>query len=69
MADGRDALQASENLLRAELQTFDIGIGAVEDVISAFESNVSMAAEQFGNIATFNSKLAELSQRIGRDIG
>ncbi len=69
VADGRDALQASENLLRAELQTFDIGIGAVEDVISAFESNVSMAAEQFGNIATFNSKLAELSQRIGRDIG
>lgn len=67
--DGRAALRASENLLRAELQTFDIGIGSIEDVISAFKANVGMAAEQFGNIARFNSKVAELSQRAGRDIG
>jgi outer membrane protein TolC len=66
---GRAALRASENLLRAELQTFDLGIGDIEDVINAFKSNVGMAVEQFRNIATLNSKLAELSQRVGRDIG
>jgi outer membrane protein TolC len=69
VAAGGAALRASENLLRAELQTFDIGIGDIEDVISAFKSNVGMAVEQFRNVATLNSKLAELSQRVGRDIG
>jgi len=67
--DGRDALRASENLLRAEMQTFDIGIGDIEDVIDAFKSNVAMALEQFENIARLNSSIAELRWRIGRDLG
>jgi len=66
--EGRDALRASENLLRAELQTFDIGLGSIDDVIDAFQSNVTMAVEQLRNIAELNTKLAELSRRVGRDI-
>ena len=66
--DGRRALRASENLLRAELQTFDIGLGGIEDVIDAFKANVGMTLEQFQNIATLNSRIAELSLRVGRDI-
>lgn len=68
MEDGRRALRASENLLRAELQTFDIGLGGIEDVIDAFKANVGMALAQFQNIATLNSRIAELSQRVGREI-
>ncbi len=66
--DGRRALRASENLLRAELQTFDIGLGGIEDVIDAFKANVSMTLAQFQNIATLNSRVAELTQRVGREI-
>lgn len=65
---GREALQASENLLRAELQTFDIGLGDIETVIDAFESNVGMTVEQLDNIATLNTKLAELYRRVGLDL-
>lgn len=65
---GREALRASENLLRAQLQTFDIGLGTIEDVIDAFEANVGMTVEQLENIATLNTKLAELSRRVGRDL-
>ncbi|MDT8340327.1 MAG: TolC family protein [Longimicrobiales bacterium] len=64
--DGRTALRASENLLRAELQTFDIGIGNIEDVIDAFKSNVEMTVTQFRNLARFNTKVAELNRRAGR---
>ncbi|GMR12941.1 MAG: TolC family protein [Gemmatimonadota bacterium] len=68
MRDGRRALRASENLLRAELQTFDIGLGGIEEVIDAFKANVGMTLAQFKNIATLNSRIAELSQRVGREI-
>ena len=68
MQDGRRALRASQNLLRAELQTFDIGLGGIEDVIDAFKANVGMTLAQFQNIATLNSRIAELSQRVGREI-
>ena len=66
---GRRALRASENLIRAELQTFDIGLGGIEDVIDAFKANVGMTLAQFQNIATLNSRIAELSQRVGMEIG
>lgn len=66
--DGREALQASENWLRAELQTYDIGIGDIEDVISAFRANIEMRVEQLRNIAELNTAVAELSRRVGRDI-
>ncbi|MDT8369172.1 MAG: TolC family protein [Longimicrobiales bacterium] len=66
--EGQQALTASESLLRAELQTFDIGLGNIEDVISAFESNVEMTVEQFSNIERLNAMLTELSRRIGRDL-
>ncbi len=68
MLDGRRALRASENLLRAELQTFDIGLGSIDDVIDAFKANIGMTLAQFQNIATLNSRIAELSQRVGREI-
>lgn len=66
--DGRSALQASENWLRAELQTFDLGLGSIDDVIKAFDANVGMTIEQLRNIAKFNTLVAELSQRTGREI-
>ncbi len=66
--EGRDALQASENWFRAEMQTFDIGIGQIKDVIDAFQANVQMETQQLQNIAAFNVALAELSQRVGRDV-
>ncbi|MGI9625360.1 MAG: TolC family protein [Longimicrobiales bacterium] len=66
--DGRGALQASENWLRAEFQTFDIGISGIEDVIAAFQANIEMTTAQLQNIARLNTLIAELSQRIGQDI-
>jgi outer membrane protein TolC len=66
--DGEVALRASQNLLRAELLVFDLGTGFIDDVISAFEKNVAMSVTQFRNLERFNSKLAELSRRVGRDI-
>jgi outer membrane protein TolC len=66
--DGEIALRASQNLLRAELLVFDLGTGLIDDVISAFEKNVTMSVTQFRNLERFNSKLAELSRRVGRDI-
>ena len=65
---GDDALQASENWLRAELQTYDIGIGEIKDVIDAFQANVSMETEQLQNIAAFNEAVAEINRRVGRDV-
>lgn len=66
--DGEEALQASQNWLRAELQTYDIGIGDIEDVIDAFRSNAEMEVEQLRNIAAFNIAVAELSRRVGRNL-
>jgi len=64
--EGEAALQASENWLRAELQTYDIGIGEINDVIDAFQANVSMEIEQLRNIAAFNEAVAEIDRRVGR---
>lgn len=68
MEEGREALQASENWLRATLQTYDIGIGEIGDVIDAFQANVQMEVEHLQNIAEFNTAMAELSARVGRDL-
>ena len=66
--EGRTALQATENWLRAELQTYDIGIGEIKDVIDAFQANVAMQTQQLRNIADFNTAIAEISRRVGSDI-
>lgn len=65
--EGEEALQASESWLRAELQTYDLGLGDIEDVIDAFRANAEMRTEQLRNIHEFNTALAELSRRAGRD--
>lgn len=66
--EGRAALQASENWLRAELQTYDIGMSPIKDLIDAFQANAEMRARQLQNIATFNIAVAELSRRVGLDL-
>lgn len=66
--DGREALQASENWLRAEFQTYDLGIGDVEDVIDAFRANAEMEVAQLRNIADFNTAVAELGRSVGRNL-
>jgi cobalt-zinc-cadmium efflux system outer membrane protein len=68
LEEGEEALQASENWLRATLQTYDIGIGEINDVIDAFQANVQMETEQLRNVAEFNTAVAELSARVGRDL-
>jgi outer membrane protein TolC len=68
LEEGRDALQASENWFRAEMQTFDIGIGRINDVIDAFEANVELRTLQLQNIANFNVAVSELSQKVGVDL-
>jgi len=65
---GEEALQASENWLRAELQTYDMGLGDVEELIDAFRANAEMRTEQLENIAAFNNAVAELSRQVGRDM-
>jgi outer membrane protein TolC len=66
--EGRAALRASENWLRAELQTYDIGVSEIKDVIDAFQANVQMETLQLRNIADFNQAVAELNRRVGRDV-
>lgn len=66
--EGRAALQASENWLRAELQTYDIGLSEIKDLIDAFRANAEMRARQLENVATFNTAVAELSRRVGLDL-
>lgn len=66
--EGRTALQTSENWLRAELQTYDIGISEIKDLIDAFRANAELRARQLQNIATFNTAVAELSRRVGLDL-
>ncbi|MFQ5747259.1 MAG: TolC family protein [Gemmatimonadota bacterium] len=68
LADSRKARRASENWLRAELQTFDLGIGDIKDVIDAFKANSTMRVEHLRNIFEYNTALAELSQAVGRDL-
>ena len=66
--EGRAALQASENWLRAELQTYDIGMSEIKDLIDAFRANAEMKVTQLKNIADFNVAVAELSRRVGLDL-
>ena len=61
-------IRISDNWFRAEMQTYDIGIGEIKDVIDAFQANVQMETLQLQNIATFNIAVAELSQRVGIDL-
>ena len=68
LEEGRAALRASDNWLRAELQTYDIGIGEIKDVIEAFQANVQMNTEQLRNIAEFNMAIAEMSRRVGEEV-
>lgn len=68
VAEGREALQASENWLRAELQTYDIGMSEIKDLIEAFRANAEMKVSQLRNIADFNTAVAELSRRVGLDL-
>jgi outer membrane protein len=68
VAEGRAALQASENWLRAELQTYDIGMSEIKDLIDAFRANAEMKVTQLKNIADFNVAVAELSRRVGLDL-
>ena len=68
VAEGRTALQASENWLRAELQTYDIGMSDIKDLIEAFRANAEMKVTQLRNIADFNTAVAELSRRVGLDL-
>ncbi|MFQ5678364.1 MAG: TolC family protein [Gemmatimonadota bacterium] len=68
MQESRRALTASENWLRAETQTFDLGMGEVKDVIDAFRANAAMRREYLQNIFAFNTALAALGKAIGRDL-
>jgi outer membrane protein TolC len=62
------ALQASDNWLRSEAQTFDLGISDVKDFIDAFRANGTMRAEHAESIVSFNTSLAALSKAVGRDL-
>ena len=68
VAEGRDALQASENWMRAEIQTYDIGMSEIKDLIDAFRTNAEMRVQQLRNISDFNTAVAELSRRVGLDL-
>ncbi len=68
LRESSKALKASENWMRSEAQTFDLGIGEVKDVIDAFRANGAMKAEHLKNIFEFNTALAELSKAVGTDL-
>lgn len=62
------ALKSTGNWLRAEAQTFDMGVGEVKDFIDAFRANSTMRAEYAENVAKLNIALATLSKSVGRDL-
>lgn len=66
--ESRKALRASENWLRSETMTWDLGVGDVKDLIDAFKANGAMQAAHFENIFKYNVALARLSKAIGRDL-
>lgn len=66
--EGRGALKAADNWLRAEFQTYDIGIGEIKDLIDAFRANVEMQTDQLRNIFELRTAVAELSRAVGRDL-
>lgn len=68
IGESRRALRASNNWLRAETQTFEIGVGEVTDVMDSFRANARMRAEYLENIFALNASLAALSKAVGRDL-
>ena len=68
LKESRKALQASENWLRSESMTFDLGVGEVKDFIDAYKANSSMKAEHLENMFKYNTAVARLSKAIGRDL-
>ena len=66
--ESRRALRASENWLRAEAQTMDLGVGDVKEFIDAFRANSTMKAEHLENIFRFNTAVSNLSRAVGRDL-
>ncbi|MFQ6115360.1 MAG: TolC family protein [bacterium] len=68
MRESRKALKASDNWLRSETMTFDIGVGEVKDLIDAFRANGAMQAEHLQNIFEYNVAVAKLSKAVGRNL-
>ncbi len=68
LLEGEAALKASDNWLRAESQTYDMGVGDIKELIDAFRANGTMKAEQLQNIFEYNRALARLSHAVGRDL-
>lgn len=68
LRESRKALRASDNWLRSESMSWDIGVGEVKDLIDAFKANRAMQATQFENIFKYNVALAELSKATGHDL-
>lgn len=68
LRESREALTASDNWLRAESQTFDLGISEVKDLIDAFRANATMRAEHLQNIFDFNIAVARLARAVGHDL-
>ncbi|MFQ5864772.1 MAG: TolC family protein [bacterium] len=68
MRESRKALKASDNWLRSETMTFDIGVGEVKDLIDAFKANGAMQAAHLQNIFEYNVAAAKLSKAVGRSL-
>jgi outer membrane protein TolC len=67
LRESEEALKVSDNWLRAESQTFDLGIGEVRDLIDAFRANSAMRVEHLQNIFELNTAVARLTKAVGRD--
>jgi outer membrane protein TolC len=68
LRESEEALTASDNWLRAESQTFDLGLSEVKDLIDAFRANSTMRAEHLQNIFEFNTALARLTKAVSGDL-
>jgi len=68
MQESNKALKASDNWLRSETMTFDIGIGEVKDLIDAFKASGALQAEHYQNVFKLNVSIAKLSKATGRDL-
>jgi outer membrane protein TolC len=66
--DSERALTAADNWFRAESQTFDLGIGEIQDLVDAFQAKIEMEREHLQSIFDFNTALADLSRAVGRDL-
>jgi outer membrane protein TolC len=66
--DSERALTAADNWFRAESQTFDLGLGEVQDLVDAFQAKIDMEREHLQSIFQFNTTLADLSRAVGRDL-